>query len=172
VAVGVVLGLAALAMLAWIAIVVIAPTVRRRRRAHRAHTNADRIAVQWADAVAAVTTITGTEPRPYETHTEFAHRVAPLLGDQAGGLEELARLSAAASWSGAEPPDDEVARAHAAQVELHRSARTDVPLHRRLRRRLSLRRALGRPMPEASTDVEPAPSLMDRWRTLRRRATS
>ena len=82
----------ALAMLAWIAIVVVAPAMRRRRRAHRAHTNADRIAVQWADAVAAVTTITGTEPRPYETHTEFAHRVAPLLGDEAEGLEELARL--------------------------------------------------------------------------------
>ena len=172
VAIGVMLGLVALAMLAWVAIVIVAPAVRRRRRAHRAHTNAARIAVQWIDAVAAVTTITGTEPRAYETHTEFAHRVAPLLADDAEGLDDLARISAAASWSDTEPPDDEVERAQAVQAALHRYARTEVPLHRRLRRRLSLRRALGRPVADAAADGTPAPSLMDRWRTLRGRTTS
>lgn len=169
VAVGVVVGLLGLAVLGWLGLVVVTPLVRRRRAAMRAHTNPARIGVQWSEGVDAVTTLTGASPRPYESHAEFAHRVTPALGPRAALINELARLAAAASWSGTEASDDEVDRARQLRIDLHRAARHDVSLLRRTRRRLSLRRALGRPIDGSS--AEPTSSLVDRWRAVRGRPT-
>jgi len=67
--------------------------------------------VSWEESIEALALLLGTRRGPAETHTEFAHRVGPQLGDQATLLIDLAHDVDAAMYAPEQIDDDAVRRA-------------------------------------------------------------
>jgi hypothetical protein len=135
-------GLVLLVLVAWLAVVLTVPAFRRRRRRRAAQTPSAQVQLAWEEANEPVDWITGIRPNPWESHAEFATRLAPSLGDLGPPHRELAELATTASWSAGVTPPADADRARIAARTVADGARRQLTFRQWARLRFSLRRAL------------------------------
>lgn len=137
------LGVAFLAFVVYAGLLGVTRWGWRRHRRSRARSAVDRIQVAWLEGTESAATL-GPALRASETHTEFAERAGPDLGDAAPPLTSLAELATVAAWSGSDPPPDEADEASRLSSDVGEQVRQQLDRRQRVRTALDPRPLLRR----------------------------